>query len=91
MIGHNAGEGIEPRNNHRCIRAKGFMSWKPVLLQAFGQVCGGSRGLSPWQVIERLASEPGRAVPFPKEASNELKRRSGSMAVRQSDSPIVEG
>ena len=42
------------------------------------------RGPSPWQVIQRFASELGRAVPFPTEASNEAeeaRRRYGGMAV----------
>ena len=30
VIGHNASEGIQPRNVHRRRRAKGFMSWKPA-------------------------------------------------------------
>jgi len=49
------------------------------------------RGLSPWQVIQRFASELGRAVPLPTEASNKLKRQGGSMAVWQSDQLVVEG
>jgi len=34
FIGHNASEGIEPRNFHRCRRAKGFMSRKPAARHA---------------------------------------------------------
>ena len=34
VIGHNASEGIEPRNVHRRRRAKGFMSWKPAARHA---------------------------------------------------------
>jgi len=34
VIGHNASEGIEPRNCHRRRRAKGFMSWKPAARHA---------------------------------------------------------
>ncbi len=48
------------------------------------------RGLSPWQVIQRFASELGRAVSLPTEASNKLKRQGGSMAAWQSDQLIVE-
>ena len=48
------------------------------------------RGLSPWQVIGRITSELGRAMPFPKEAPNKLKRQGGGMAVWQSDQLIVE-
>ena len=48
------------------------------------------RGLSPWQVIQRFASELGRAMSLPTEASNKLKRQGGGMAAWQSDQPIVE-
>ena len=34
MVGHNASEGIEPRNLHRRRWAKGFISWKPAVLHA---------------------------------------------------------
>ena len=34
FIGHNASEGIEPRNVHRRRRAKGFMVWKPAARHA---------------------------------------------------------
>ena len=34
FIGHNASEGIEPRNVHRRRRAKGFMAWKPAAWRA---------------------------------------------------------
>jgi hypothetical protein len=34
MVGHNASEGIEPRNFHRRRWAKGFMFWKPAALHA---------------------------------------------------------
>jgi len=48
------------------------------------------RGLSPWQVIELFTSELGRAMLFPLEASNKLKRQGGGMAAWQSDRLIVE-
>ena len=35
VIGHNASEGIEPRNVYRRLRAKGFISWKPAAGHAF--------------------------------------------------------
>ena len=57
---------------------------------AKGKCAAACRGLSPWQVIQRIASELGRAMPFPMEASNKLKRQGGGMAVWQSDQPIVE-
>ena len=44
MIGHNASEGIEPRNVPCCRRAKGFMSWKPAALHASGRVCSAGPG-----------------------------------------------
>ena len=36
IIGHNASEGVEPRNVHRRRRAKGFMVWKPAARDALG-------------------------------------------------------
>ena len=36
VIGHNASEGVEPRNSHRCRWAKGFMAWKPAARYAVG-------------------------------------------------------
>ena len=36
MVGHNASEGMEPRNVHRRRWAKGFMAWKPAALHALG-------------------------------------------------------
>ena len=71
--------------------AKGFMTWKPVLLHTFkASMSATCRGLSPWQVIERFTSELGRAMPLPTKASNKLKRQGGSMAAWQSDQLIVE-
>ena len=56
----------------------------------YGECVATCRGLSPWQVIQRIASELGRAMPFPMEASNKLKRQGGGMAAWQSDQLIVE-
>jgi len=44
MIGHNASEGIEPRNFYRRRRAKGFMAWKPAALHAPRWVCKAGPG-----------------------------------------------
>ena len=35
VIGHNASEGIQPRNVHRRLWAKGFISWKPAARHTF--------------------------------------------------------
>lgn len=56
----------------------------------FGEGVAPGRGLSPWQVNQRFASELGRAVPLPTEASNKPKRQGGRMAVWQSDQLILE-
>ena len=60
----------------------------------FGERVGPGRGLSPWQVNQRFASELGRAVPFPREASNEaeeVRQRYGGMAVGPVHSRGVAG
>ena len=57
---------------------------------ASGECVAACRGLSPWQVIQRIVSELGRAMSFPMEASNKLKRQGGGMAAWQSDQLIVE-
>ena len=57
---------------------------------ANGECVAACRGLSPWQVIQRIVSELGRAMPFPTEVSNKLKRQGGGMAAWQSDQPILE-
>ena len=90
MVGHNESEGIEPRN-HRVAQGQGFH-----LLEArnaargIGECVAMCRGRSPWQVIERCASEPGRPMPFPTEAPDKLKRRGRGMAAWESDQLIVE-
>ena len=61
---------------------------------AIGESVAACRGLRPWQVIELSTSELGRAMPFPKEASNKLKRqrwRYGGMAVGPAHSRGVAG
>lgn len=90
MIGHNASEGIEPRNCHRRIGPRVSWSGSQQRVVRQGECGTPCRGRSPWQVIQRSALELGRAVPLPEEASNKLKRRGGGMAARQSDQPIVE-
>ena len=72
MIGHNASEGIEPRNCHRRIGPR--VSWSGSQQRAVrqGERDTPCRGLSPWQVIQRFASELGRAMPLLREASNKL-------------------
>ena len=57
---------------------------------ALGECTATCRGSNPWQVIQRITSELGRAIPFPIEASNKLKKQGGCTAVRQSDQLIVE-
>ena len=84
MIGHNASEGIEPRNCHRRIGPR--YSWagsqqRDVRQGECGTPC---RGRSPWQVIQRSASELGRAVPLPEgslQRAEEARRRYGGTAV----------
>jgi hypothetical protein len=63
-----------------------------IAAYANGEDAAAYRGLSPWQVIQRIASELGRAMLFPMEASNipmeasnKLKRQGGSMTTWQSD------
>ena len=84
MIGHNASEGIEPRNvfcrTWPRVSCSGSQQ-RDVRHGEYGAQC---RGLSPWQVIQRFTVELGRTVSFPNEASNEaeeVRRRYGGMAV----------
>ncbi len=90
MVGHNASEGIQPRNNHR--RTGPRVSWPGSQQRGarHGECAATCRGLSPWQAIQRTTSELGRAMPFPKEASNKPKRQGGGMAAWQSDQLVVE-
>ena len=94
MIGRNASEGIEPRNCHRRIGPRVSWSGSQQRDTRQGECAAPCRGLSPWQVIQRFASELGRAVPFPKEASNEaeeVRRRYDGMAVGPTRSRGVAG
>ena len=95
MIGHNASEGIEPRNCSSSHWAKGFM-----VLEASSVTCvrvsaaTPCRGLSPWQVIQRFASELGRAMPLPRgslQQAEEARRRYGGTAVGPTHSRGVVG
>ena len=90
MIGHNASEGIEPRNFHRRIGPRVISPGSQQCGTRYGEDAAPCRGLSPWQVIQRFASELGRAMPFPNEASNKPKRQGGGMAAWQSDQLVVE-
>ena len=73
MIGHNASEGIEPRNCYRRIGPR--VSWsgsqqRDVRQGECGTPC---RGLSPWQVIQRFCSGTWESQAAPRrEASNKL-------------------
>ena len=55
-----------------------------------GECAATCRGSKPWQATQRITSELGRAIPFPEEASNKLKKQGGCMTVWQSDQLIVE-
>ncbi len=62
--------------------------------RVFGECVMPGRGLSPWQVNQRFASELGRAMSFPREAFNEaeeVRRRYGGMAVGPTRSRGVVG
>ena len=74
MIGHNASEGIEPRNVPCCTGPR--VSWSGSQQRAVrqGEFDTPCRGLMPWQVIQRFASELGRAMPLLREASNKLTK-----------------
>lgn len=74
MIGHNASEGIEPRNVPCCTGPRVSWSGSQQRDMRQGEYAMPCRGLSPWQVIQRFAWELGRALPFPKEASNKLTK-----------------
>ena len=94
MIGHNASEGIEPRNVHRRIGPRVSCPGSQQRDVRQGECGTPCRGLSPWQVIQRSASELGRAMPFPTEASNEageVRRRYDGRAVGPARSRGVVG
>jgi len=94
MIGHNASEGIEPRNFHRRIGPKVIFPGSQHRGVRFGERVAACRGLSPWQVIQRFASELGRAMPLPNEApdeAEEARKEYGGMAVGPTRSRGVVG
>jgi hypothetical protein len=95
MVSHNASEGIEPRNLSILHWAKGFTTWKPVALHAtMASVSATCRGRRPWRVIQGFTTELGKAISFPKEASNEPKRQRrkyGDMALGLTHSRGVNG
>ena len=75
MIGHNASEGIEPRNCHRRIGPRDSWSGSQQRDVRQGECGTPCRGLSPWQVIQRFAAELGRARPFPHEKPSTKPKR----------------
>ena len=59
-----------------------------------GEYVATCRGLSPWQVIQRITSELGRAMPFPSgslQQAEEARRRYGGVAVGPTHSRGVVG
>ena len=91
MIGHNASEGIEPRNFHRCRRAKGFMSWKPAAVHASGRVCKAGPGSKSMAGHPTVCVGTWESHAAPNGSLQQAdKRRGGGMAAWQSDQPIVE-
>ena len=60
---------------------------------ATGESVAACRGLSPWQVIERIASELGRAALFPRslQQAEEARRKCGGAAVGLTHSRGVAG
>ena len=59
-----------------------------------GESAAACRGLRPWQVIERIASELGRATPFPKRSfqqAEEARRKYGGVAVGPAHNRGVAG
>ena len=95
MVSHNASEGVKPRNFSGLHWAKGLVAWKPVALHAImASVPATCRGLRPWRVIRGFTTELGKAISFPKEASNEPKRQRrkyGDMALGLTHSRGVNG
>ena len=94
MIGHNASEGIEPRNCYCRIGPRVSWSGSQQRDVRYGECGTPCRGLSPWQVIQRFTAELGRAMSFPNEASNEaeeVRRRYDGMAVGPTHSRGVVG
>ena len=94
MVGHNASEGIEPRNRYRRTGPRASIPGSQQRGMRYGECVASCRGQSPWQVIQRFASELGRAMSLPSEASNEaeeVRRRYGGMAVGPVHSRGVAG
>ena len=60
------------------------------VLRAKGERNATCRGLSPWQVIQRITLELGRSLLLPTGASNKPKKRGGGMVIGKSDQLIVE-
>ena len=74
MIGHNASEGIEPRNVFCRTWPRVSCSGSQQRDVRYGEYGAQCRGLSPWQVIQRLTTELGIAMPLLREASNKLTK-----------------
>ena len=94
MIGHNASEGIEPRNFRRRTGPRVTSPGSQHRGMRYGECVAACRGLSPWQVIQRFASELGRAMSFPKgsfQQAEEARRKYGGMAVGPTHSRGVAG
>ena len=95
MIGHNASEGIEPRNFLRRTGPRVTFPGSQHRGVRFGERVAACRGLSPWQVIQRFASELGRAMSLPEgkppTSREKARRRYGGMAVGPTHSRGVAG
>jgi len=94
MIGHNASEGIEPRNSQRCTGPRVSFPGSQYRCTRHGECAAACRGLRPWQVIERNALELGRAMPLPTgsvQQAEEARRRHGGVAVGLTRSRGVAG
>jgi hypothetical protein len=82
-VGHNASEGIEPRNIQRCTGPRVSLPGSQKRGSRDGEAVTPCRGLRPWQGVERCASEPGRAMPLSmsRRQAEEARKRYGGMAV----------
>jgi hypothetical protein len=84
MIGRNASEGIEPRNLHRRAGPKVSSPGSQERDMRVGEYATTCRGLSPWQVIQRLHRNLGEPWRSQKEAFNEaeeVRRKYDGMGV----------
>jgi len=93
-VGHNASEGIQPRNIHRCNGPRVSCPGSQQRGMRYGECVTSCRGLSPWQAVQRLTSEPGRASLFPWlsfQQAEEARRRYDSEAVGPFHSTGVAG